>query len=719
MKLLSVSIATSLLFINGYSQTDTVKQHSFDEMSFKDLLNVKIVSVSKTAESLFDAPLSASVVTREAILKSGSTSIMEALRLVPGLIVREQSNGNYDIHLRGMDNVPPNASFDLTSNTTTLVMVDNHPIYSYLRGGTFWETLPVDLNDVEKIEVVRGPAAALYGPNAVNGVINIITRQAEKKGWYANLNNRQGSSGTFINNASVGYKFNRLSVIVSGNYQRRHRSQTSYYEYNRNQYFNDPDYMVNMKGDTIRDLGSMYPWPNLAMEKYAGNVFATYRVSEKESFSFAAGTQHSKAQRISMENEITPLTFTNSDSRYADLRGNIKNFSGQFSYSSGTQVAEYSPGNKYDFNIFNGNLEYNFTKRRFSIKPGVSYQSAVYDDRKYSDIVNKSGMFNARGQITTASASLRSEYKLFNNRLRVVSGIALSKFNYPDTAYLSYQFAATWKLNKKNLVRVVYSSAPRSANVFDTYVDQTSYFFPTGMNTYESLGLKGNKDLQLLTAKMIEAGYRSEITRHISMDVEVFNIRSKNFSMQVVQDPIISIAGADTINMIRIMATNLPMRLEQTGITLSVTVNTRRFKIKPFATWQRTRLKDYEAPTLSNNSPDAGIGNRSTLKSTPALFGGGTVDYKLFRTMNININGYYYTRQTYNHVSGMMFNDGKHGVDHIPGKFILNANISYEPVKGLQLHCAFKNLLNQSSREFFYTDKAPFMLIGGLSYQLR
>src|SRR5438105_13784916 len=146
---------------NCYSQSDTAKHNAYESLSLRDLLNVKIVSASKKSEFLFDAPLSVSVVTKEEIRKAGCTSIMEALRLVPGMIVREQSNGNYDIHLRGMDNVPPNSAFDITSNTTTLVMIDNRPIYSYFKGGTFWETFPIDINDVEKIEVVRGPAAAL------------------------------------------------------------------------------------------------------------------------------------------------------------------------------------------------------------------------------------------------------------------------------------------------------------------------------------------------------------------------------------------------------------------------------------------------------------------------------------------------------------------------------------------------------------------------------
>ncbi|HEY8894811.1 MAG TPA: hypothetical protein VIM79_08340, partial [Niastella sp.] len=173
------------------------------------------------------------------------------------------------------------------------------------------------------------------------------------------------------------------------------------------------------------------------------------------------------------------------------------------------------------------------------------------------------------------------------------------------------------------------------------------------------------------------------------------------------------------------MSTNLPMRLEQTGLTFTVTINTNRLKIKPFATLQHTQIKDYAAanimPGVIPGVPDiySGIGNRSTLKSTPALFGGGTIDYKLSRKANINISSYYYTRQEYNHLSNILFNDGIRGIDHIPGKVIMNATISYEPVKGLQLYCSGKNVGNQRSREFFYTDRTPFMLMGGISYQLQ
>ncbi|MBO9203931.1 MULTISPECIES: TonB-dependent receptor plug domain-containing protein [Niastella] len=731
-KLVITIITIGTLLHKGFSQTDTITANNYEGLSLKDLLNVKIVSASKSAEMLFDAPLSASVLTREEIQKTGCSSIMEALRLVPGLIVREQSNGNYDIHLRGMDNVPPNASFDLTSNTTTLVMIDNRPIYSYLRGGTFWETLPVDLHDVEKIEVVRGPAAALYGPNAVNGVINIITRQIEKKGLYATVNNQQGSNHTFIDNASIGYRFNRLSIIASGNYQHRNRSQESYFEYNRNQYFDQPAYLIDLKQDTVRDLGTIYPKPRLSMEKIAGNLFASYRISDRSKFNFSTGMQHSLAQRVATENGFTPLSYAHSDTRYVDLQGNINGLTGQFSYNEGTQLSDYSSENKYDFKIINGNIEYNLARKGLLIKPGISIQSAIYDDRKYADQVHYTGMFNARTVINSQSASLRGEYKLLNNTLRLVGGLAASHFNYPDTTYLSFELAATWKLNTKNLLRLVYSGAPRSANIFDTYVAQTFQLIPEGVNTYRVTALSGNKNLQLLTAKMVEAGYRSNISRMVSLDVEVFNIHSKNYNSAITQMPYTMITGIDTIHITEVKATNLPMQLDQTGLTFSVTVNTKKLKIKPFATLQRTQIVDYAASinmpgvvpnivpgTVPGDDIYSGIGTHSTLKSTPALYGGGVIDYKIAPNINITVNSYYYTKQDYYHLTNLVYNDGVHGIDHLRGKLILNASISYEPVKGLQLCFSGKNLLNQTAHEFFYTDKTPFMVMGGCTWQLK
>ncbi len=708
----------------AYGQSDTTK---LDDLSLKDLLNVKIVSVSKSAESLFDAPLSASVLTKEEIRRAGCTSIMEALRLVPGIIVREQTNGSYDIHLRGMDNVPPNAAFDLNANTTTLVMIDNRPIYNYLRGGTFWETLPVDINDVEKIEVVRGPAAALYGPNAVNGVINIITRQIKKDGLYIVANNKQGSLNTFINNASVGYQQNKWGIIASGNYQGRNRSQTSYFEFNRNTWLQQPAYFLSYENDTATNVKQRYPNPGLAMDKYAGNIFLNYHPSEKIKFDLSAGIQHSVVQKVSNENEVTPLSTASSISRYIDFRANINGLSAQFSYNNGTQVTDYDPGNKYDFTTFDASIEYNFTKGNFSLKPGLGYRLAVYDDTKYSDTLDETGIFNTKAKLITQTASLRGEYKLLKDKLRLVAALSANEFNYPDTTYISYEFAATYKINKKHLLRAVYSTASRSPTIFDDYLDQTVTYFQTGNKTFSKLEIDGNQNLKLLTENMLEIGYRGIINPWLNIDVELFNILGKNYNTLVDSRPYTELDGTDTVHVTPAISTNLPLQLVQHGITVSLSYSLMKLQIKPFITVQQTRIKNYshfintpdaQTPGAEQNNIYSAMGSIATLKSTPAVFGGASVNYVFSPKINVNINTYYYTEQTYYHLSNILFNDGIRGIDNINAKLIVNANIEYEPVKGLRIFCSGKNILNQTSREFFKSDVIPFMLLAGFNFEL-
>ena len=715
--------------LKSHCQSDSSKIHQYEDLSLKDLLSVKIVSVSKKSERLFDAPLSASVVTKEDIRRTGCTSIMEALRLVPGMIVREQSNGNYDIYLRGMDNVPPNGPFEGNS-TTTLVMIDNRPIYNYLKGGTFWETLPIDLNDVEKIEVVRGPAAALYGPNAVNGVINIITRQIAKDGLYMVANTQQGSYKTFINNVSAGYKAKKWSVIASGNYQGRERTQTSYYEIFRNRLLDQPDYFVTILGDTTRNVNQQYPKPHQAMEKYAGNVFLYYDLSEKVKFDLRAGIQHSIVQKVSTDNGTTPLSTVASDSRYADFRANVKGLSAQFSYNEGTQITGF-PSSKYDFKTVDANVEYNYTKGNLTIKPGAGYRAALYDDTKYSDIINKTGIFNAKGRITTQTASLRGEYKMFDSKLRLIAALAANKFNHPDTTYLSTQFTTTYKINKLHLIRAVYSKSPRSSNVYDTYVNQRASYIPAGYRKFVMIALEGNKNLQLLTAGMLELGYRASVTPWLNIDVELFNINSKNYNSVVTSAPYVKLSGNDTITVLPLIATNLPVTLRQQGVTLSLAYNSKKLAVKPFVTFQRSRTKNFSpffntpnaAPSAIQNDPVhnniySGMGATATLTSTPAVFGGASFDYQLSSKLNINMSAYYYSAQTYYHITNVIFNDGIRGIDHIKAKLILNANISYQAVKGLHIFLTGKNILNKESREFFQSDKVPFMLLGGLNVEL-
>ncbi|HJV93501.1 MAG TPA: TonB-dependent receptor plug domain-containing protein, partial [Azonexus sp.] len=138
-------------------------------MSFDELADIRITSVSKRDESLADAAASVFVITNDDIRRSGATSLPEALRLAPNLHVAQVNANNYVISARG---------FSGTSANKMLVLIDGRSVYTPLFSGVFWDVQNVMLEDVDRIEVIRGPGGTLWGTNAVNGVINVITRSA-------------------------------------------------------------------------------------------------------------------------------------------------------------------------------------------------------------------------------------------------------------------------------------------------------------------------------------------------------------------------------------------------------------------------------------------------------------------------------------------------------------------------------------------------------------
>ena len=151
---------------------------SIDElksMSIEQLANVDVTSVTKSAESLSGAPGSIHVITREDIARAGPTTLPEALRLAPNLQVARRGAADWVITARGMSGNADAQNFP----NKLLVLIDGRSVYTPLYSGVYWDMQDVVLDDVDRIEVISGPGATLWGANAVNGVINIITRKVK------------------------------------------------------------------------------------------------------------------------------------------------------------------------------------------------------------------------------------------------------------------------------------------------------------------------------------------------------------------------------------------------------------------------------------------------------------------------------------------------------------------------------------------------------------
>lgn len=173
-----------LCFFQGWSQP-ALTPRELKNLSVEELMNIEVTLVSRTPEKLTEAASAIQVITGEDIRRSGATNIPDALRLASNLQVAQLSSSVWIISARGFNNVFSNK---------LLVMIDGRTVYTPLYGGVLWEQHHVLLEDVDRIEVVSGPGGTLWGANAVNGVINIITRNtSQAQGLYATA-----TAGTFL-----------------------------------------------------------------------------------------------------------------------------------------------------------------------------------------------------------------------------------------------------------------------------------------------------------------------------------------------------------------------------------------------------------------------------------------------------------------------------------------------------------------------------------------
>ena len=177
-----LALAAARSFADPTDDTDTVK--SLKKLSLEQLFDVEVTSVSQKPESLFKAAAAVHVVTQDDLRRTGAQSIPEALRNIPGVEVARVNSRDYAITSRG---------FNGTAANKLLVLIDGRSVYTPLYSGVFWDAQDAFMDDIEQIEVNRGPGATVWGANAVNGVINVISKKASQtQGWLVS-----GGDGNF------------------------------------------------------------------------------------------------------------------------------------------------------------------------------------------------------------------------------------------------------------------------------------------------------------------------------------------------------------------------------------------------------------------------------------------------------------------------------------------------------------------------------------------
>jgi len=731
-------------------------------------LNKDLSISSKKSESWMNSPLSATVLTRDQIEKSGATNLAEALRLIPGMIVREKTPGNFDIHIRGNDNVPPGNLFLFSENWTTLVMIDGRPVYFYAFGGTFWESFPVDIIDIDRIEVVRGPSSAMYGSNALSGVINIITIKPELKKWKFDSDVQYGNLNSKIASASISKGIGKnLKFRISSNLQYRERFMEEAYffplkgyyslDYIATEnpenlgYFMKPSYnaVIAQKTDTAPDPNAFFPQRNLANYKYGVNMFMDYNKDDL-SLNLSAGYQNSESNTSVIDDSNLALARRTNQSEYMNLNAKYKNLNFHVSGNMGTlDLTAGSTAFKWDYKLFASDLEYNFSPvKNLTISPGISYQYSIYGDDKYRTYFkfyngdsSLESLVRKPADIQDIGTSLRADYTIFK-KLRLIAALRYEKFKAPEDGYLSYTFAGHYTINKLHIVRASYSLANRGPFTTDMemFTRRWRIFpepspMPGVLPPYPGFSFiyEGNQDITLATQNIFDVGYRGRFWKFLSLDIDVFRTKMKDIAAlmpdsvalwttpagQVITVPS-KTPGAPN-NPVPVFAhldyENLDLEAFQTGCTFNVNVAlNKNIQLGLLGTYQENKIKGY-----SPVSPEFAIQEMTKsvyihyLQSGGELIAGVRPD-SIEDTKNVSTPTFFggavvnfLLMDKININANVYYYSkqkmiAKYGEFDIKPKTILNLKVSYKVYKENSIYLNLRNALNV----FGHNDQAEF-----------
>jgi len=456
-------------------------------MEIQDLMNVEVTSVSKKPESLAEAAAAVFVITREDIRRSGVTSIPEALRMAPGIEVARIDANKWAITSRG---------FNGRFASKMLVLLDGRTLYTPTFSGVFWDVQDTVLEDIDRIEVIRGPGASLWGANAVNGVINIITKQAhETLGGLVSAGG--GTSERGFGSARYGVRLNRdTSLRVYAKYLDRD-----------NQVFasgrEGSDAWHAVRGGFRLD-SALTPQDSLTVQ---GDIY-DQRFSETYYVSQLTGPYNAGGSAFG----------ANLLSRWTHSVSDDSDFSLQLYYDR-TERDHWIMSEKRD--TFDGDFQHRFQiGGRHEVLWGLGYHFSR-DSARNSEILVLSP--SHRGN-TLVSAFLQDSVTLVEDRLRLTLG---SKFEHNDYTGFEVQpsIRLLWMPHDRHSVWAAVSRAVRTPSRGENDNRLTAFVFaPTspGIPLPTRIVIQGSTALKAEEVIACEAGYRVKAADNLSMDLSTF-----------------------------------------------------------------------------------------------------------------------------------------------------------------------------------------------------
>jgi iron complex outermembrane receptor protein len=439
------------------------------DLSLRELSDLEVTSVSKSAELLRLAPASIYVITHDEIIRSGATNVVAALRLAPNLQVAQYTSTHYVAGARGLGGAEELQNF----SNKLLILIDGRSVYSPLYSGVYLDVQDVLLEDIDRIEVISGPGATLWGANAMNGVINIITRpsyltdQSFVSGGAGNLERTvAGRYGTKINDALALRVYAKAFERDAMELQDGSSAQDDWY-----------------KGQA----GFRLDWTD-ADDTYTAQGDA-YRGNENQ---LALADQ-----RVSGANVLGRWQHRTESSDWQVQ-----------AYYDYTHRAQPDGGAAFDLHTFDLELQQNFTSGVHRIIWGAGARANRFRITSSSTLI-----FDPADRTLTLGNVFLQDTIALANSLDLTLGIKGEHDSYSGWNPLP-DIRLSWRLNDSTMAWLAGSRAIRSPTPFDVDVIEKA---PDG-----TVSVVGNADFQPEKVNAFEMGLRTQPVASLSLSASLF-----------------------------------------------------------------------------------------------------------------------------------------------------------------------------------------------------
>ncbi len=454
------------------------------QVSIEDLMNVQITSVSRKEQRADDAAAAVFVITQDDIRRSGMTSLPDVLRLAPGVDVAQINANKWAVSVRGFNSLYSNK---------LLVLVDGRSVYNRLFSGVLWDVEDLMLDDIDRIEVIRGPGAALWGANAVNGVINIVTKSAaDTQGGLVRVDGGRVSEQAA---ARYGGTFGAASYRVYSQWTRRNESLLA-----PNTRANDASHSAT--------TGFRVDWntqPNAFVLEGA----------------FTAGQQ--RALWFNLAPQTTdPIQNTPSDSRGGHLLSrwtHTRANGASFEALSFVDIASREePVGDYRRRAFGVDTQYHARLGgRQDLVAGVGYR---FQEERFNGKAGTS-LTPTESASSLVTAFAQDEFRFFEQRLAVTVG---SQVQYDSDSGAGVQPTARvmWTGLPRQRLWAATSRALRTPSLTDRGIQLDYPLVQTAGGLPLAVTVRGNPGALTESLTDAEVGYRLDVARSASVDVTAF-----------------------------------------------------------------------------------------------------------------------------------------------------------------------------------------------------